>query len=216
MRDLAIYGQLREVLQHFARRLELISYRRLPLTEMKLHKRIHYRAQRQLQLIAMLDAFSHIANVSFQVSGKRDWVSYNLDKPLPSSISLTNNDGREILLVGTLTDNSWREHISTVLCAALIEDLGDFAFAVLRFWADIVLKDQGPSPHKVRRAYVEFVVQLGTMVRTWCNHLVDLDFPMPSVQETFRSKLKKWQPEGEQHQRPIGALAQEILEQLPF
>ncbi len=213
--DLAIYGQLREVLQHFARRLELISYRRLPLTEMKLHKRIHYRAQRQLQLIAMLDAFSHIANVSFQVSGKRDWVSYNLDKPLPSSISLTNNDGREILLVGILTGSSWREHISTLLCTALIEKLGDFAFAVLRFWADIVLKDQGPAPHRVRRAYVEFVVELGTKVRTWCNHLVALGFPRPSTPETFRNKLEKWQREGEQHQRPIGTLAQEILEQLP-
>ncbi len=214
--DLAIYGYLQEVLHHLAKCLEPLSYRRLQLTEMKLYQRAHHRIQRQIKLIALLDAFSRIASYSFENSKDSQWVSYDLDQPLPSFISLTNNDDREILLAGILTASSWRSHISTLLCAALIEKLGDFAFALLWLWADIVLKDQGPSPDRVRKAYVEFVVELGIMVHTWSDHLVALGFPIPPAISTFKRKLEKWQREGQPRHQPIGILAQEILEQVPF
>ncbi|HJT56270.1 MAG TPA: hypothetical protein VJ761_07245, partial [Ktedonobacteraceae bacterium] len=212
--DIAVEGHLHEVLDHLARRLELTSHRRLPLTDMKSHQRMHHRMQRQLQLLAALDAFSRIANRSFQNVKNRDWVNYTLDVSPPSSANLANSDGREILFVGLLAE-TWRVQITTLLCAALIEKLDDFAFVLLRLWADVVLKDQGPTPDKVRSAYVGFVVGLDQMIRTWCKHLVDLGFTALSTPDRFRRKLEKWQKEGEQRHQPIGALAQEILEQIP-
>ena len=218
--DLAVSGHVREVLQHLAQRMDRLSRHRLQLTEMKLDERERHRRQRQLNLIVAFDTFFRMAALSLTNANAKNahWVTYNLTQTLPSPPSFANKDGREMLLAGILIQDksTWRADISTLLCAAIIEQWGDFAFFLLRQWADIVLKDQSAYPNQVRKSYVQFMAEVGTMVNTWCHHLQALGFRPPPVTKTFQRKLGQWLAEGQRRNLPIGALAQEVIDLLYF
>jgi hypothetical protein len=219
-RDLAASGQISQVLQHLAQRVELLSHQRLELTGMKRDERELRRLQRQLSLLVAFNAFFHIV-VESLVNLKNDhWVKYDLTQALPSPLSFENEDGREVLLAGVLIQGAspWRSEVRTLLCATLVERLGfgDFAYLLMRDWSNIVLKDQSAHPDQVRKSYVQFLIEVGTKLEAWCRHLKDLGFRPPPATDMFKRKLGQWQAEGQRRNLPIGALAQEIMELLPF
>jgi hypothetical protein len=216
--DLAEYGHLRAILRQFAERVEAISHHRQQLTGMTFEAREHRRLQRELDLRIACGVFLGLAEVSFSQLPKVSWVRYDLMQPLPDFPSFVNKDGREVLLAGILlsTEQDWRSQISVLLCAMMVERLNEFAFSILRKWADLVLKDQSATPDLVRQHFVNFIVSLGESVREWCKHLLDLGFHPPQTVTMFKRHLEKWQREGQRRNLPIGTLAQEILDQLPF
>lgn len=215
--DLAVW-HLREVLQHLAEQVDHLCHHRLQLTEMKLEEREHHRLQRQLKVVAAFDTFFRLAALSLAQTAHRDWVTYDLTQALPTAPFFTDKYEKEVLLAGILVqdESAWRSSMSTILCATMIERLGDMAFVLLRYWADLVLKDQSAYPDRVRQSYVQFMIEVATLAQAWRRHLDDLDFRSAPVADIFRRKLGQWLAEGQRRNLPIGALAQEILEQLPF
>jgi hypothetical protein len=132
-------------------------------------------------------------------------------------LTLANGDGREVLLVGIL-NGEWSARISVLLCAAIIENIGDYrkvAFILLQKWAELILKDQSPHPDQIRERYVHFLVEIGKMTSHWSTYWADLGLPTSPVLPHYRRGLEQWEKRAHKRDQPVvRALVQEVLEQL--
>ncbi len=217
--ELALAGYTQEILQHLAQHIENTSHYRIAFTQMKYDERESRRLQRALTLISTFDIFFRLAQHSLNTINYRPWVNYDLTRPLPSLLNLSNTDGRETLLAGLL-NGPWNASLRTLICSAILENIGDYrqvAFNLLHKWAELVLKDQSSHPDQVRLRYVQFLVEIGKMIQSWSTYWIALGLPAPSAFTHYRRHFQQWERQVKKRDQPlISALIQEVLEQLPL
>jgi hypothetical protein len=218
---LADMGHLRSVLEYLAGQAKQLIHDRERLNLAGLHgnertKQLHAQWLRQLRADIILDAFYYLAMQSLHHQKKTSWVKYDLTLPLPESPSLGNYAGREILLAGLLapTETAWQSHICTLLCLLLLSNAKEAAFILLRQWAELVLKDQGPAPDRVRLCYLQFMLKVASIASDWGQHLRGRYFKVPDIYLVFQQKLGQWQKEGQRRNLPLSLFAQDVLNAL--
>ncbi len=210
-------GRVRDVIEHLATSAEQLSHsRNRPLNSKKRHE---YRRKRAVYLEVTLEAFFLIAAASSTDVQKIQDVQYSLSEPLPTQPSLPDDAGRDVLLAFLLSRSEVRcqEYITTLLCAAIVEQKSRDAFGLLRYWAEIVLQireSHVTDAEEMYSIFLQFIVHLGRTVEKWCFDLEQQKLLPPPAYETFKKRLKQWRTEGAFYSHPIGSLAQKVLEQL--
>lgn len=210
--------RVRSVLEHLAANAEVLSHRR-PLTH-KMEELRKYRQYREIYLNATLEAFFLVWASSYLGKRAKPPASYSLIEPLPPQPTIPDPDGRDVLLAALLSQEevAVREHITTLLCTAIIEKRSRLAFGLLRLWADIVFEMfrareiEGDAVKKFV-SFWRFIVNLGKTVDRWCLDLEKQGFRSPQAIDAFKCRLEQWCKEGRIRSHPIGSLAQEVLKQ---
>ena len=210
--------RVRSVLEHLAVNAERLSHQR-PMTH-KMEELRKYRQYREIHLNVALDGFFLVWATSYLGRREKPAPSYSLAKSLPPQPTIPDPDGRDVLLAGLLSQEevALREHITTVLCAGIIEKKSRLAFGVLRLWADIVFemfrtREIDRDAVKKLVSFWRFIVNVGKAVDRWCLDLEKQGFRSPQAMDAFKSRLEQWCKEGRIRSHPIGSLAQEVLKQ---
>jgi len=219
--NLARSRRVRNILQYLDDSAECLSHQRL--MPGKMEERLKYRLYRQIYLNAIFDTFFTIAVESYLGRREKPPASYSLTEPLPPQPAIPDPEGRDVLLAGLLSQNEneakLKEHMTALLCTAIIEKKSRLAFSLLRFWADIVF-DMLRTPEIDRDAVKKFVafywfiVNLGKTVDSWCLDLEKQGFCSPQAVDAYKCRLEQWYEEGRTHSHPIGSLAEEVLKKL--
>lgn len=218
---LADMGYLRLVLEYLAQQATRLVYERSrsDLSSMKQKERERYHREqwlRQVRTDIILDAFYNIAIESLRRQKKTSWLNYPLDKPLPEYPSLRSSEGRETLLAGLLipSEDAWQSHICSLLCALLATNAREAACDLLRQWAELILKDQGPSPDQTRLRYLQFLLKVVSTGIDWTQRLQSRNIKAPDVLPIFQRELGRWQKEGQRRNLPLALFAQDALDAL--
>lgn len=219
-KDLAINGaRMREVLHHLAVYVRTACYERVQMGWGTRQEREQRTLQRTRRLEATFDILAMIADASFEYVEQKKSVAYQTTTVLPARPFLE-REGRDMLLEGIVVaeEKAWRTSLSTLLCAASIEGHGKLATHLLQRWGRLVMRDQSQHPDDVRRAYVRFLRDLGIQVDTWCRQLQSMDVTVSAAAEFFKARLRTWHMPWRRQADfvPLGLLAQEVLEELPF
>ena len=205
---LAWSGNIRLVLDALTLHVEHWSHQHhLPAKEYQ-----QYRQQREMVLNVTFDAFFLIAASSLAAKRDDPSIIYETSASLPAHPIVPDRDGKDILLVGLLSDAelAWHLDLSTLLCAAMIEKKHKAAFDLLRQWAEIVLGQQGDETEALYATFVNFMVSLDQRLHKWCRDLESRGMTRRSV-ETYRNELIKWKNKEQSNQYPIAVLGQDIL-----
>ena len=210
--------RVRSVLEHLAANAEVLSHQR-PLAH-KMEELRKYRQYREVHLNATLEAFFLVWAASYLGRRERPPASYSLTESLPPQPAIPDPDGRDVLLAGLLSQEEvvLREHITTLLCTAIIEKKSRLAFGILRLWAEIVFemfrtREIESDAVKKLVSFWRFIVNLGKTVDAWCLDLEKQGFRSPQAIDAFKCRLEQWCKEGRIRSHPIGSLAQEVLKQ---
>ena len=210
-------GHIRYIIEHLASSAEQLSHsRNLPLRSKKRHE---YRRQREVYLKVTLEAFFLVAAASSTDVQKVQDVQYSLSEELPAQPGIPDPLGRDVLLAFLLSKNEvrYREYITTLLCAAIVERKSREAFGLLRYWAEIVLRIREihvSDAEEMYETFLKFIVNLGRTVEMWCHDLEQQKLLSPPAFDTFKKRLTQWSTEGSFYAHPIGLLAWQVLEQL--
>lgn len=216
--NLALSGRIREILQHLAAYVRDVCYDREHLNKRDRSERFRQELQRDLRVGAAFDFLYWMAEASFANPKDMLSASYQIKGSLPAKPLFERKEGRDQLLEGILCEDEkeWRTSISTLLCAALVENRTKLVFLLLRRWAECVMRDQSKQPDDVRKSYVRFMRGLAIQVDAWCDHLQKMDFHVPPAIATFIRKLDAWKQDSGGSHYVLGLLAQEVLDELPF
>lgn len=209
---LAWSGYIREVLNHLASYAEkLIFQRQRPERE---SEREAYRRRCRLNLEAIFDIFFPITLSS--LIGTRDDipVSYSLTEPLPEQPEVPDEQGRDVLLAGILSEAEpyWYNCIATLLCAATFAGKAREASFFMRQWAEVVLKDSSSDKEQLETVYLNFVVHVGSMVQKWQSDLTTMRLGSPLASGAFTHNLRLWQHKN--RQQPTDTFIQKVLTDL--
>jgi hypothetical protein len=209
---LAWSGYIREVLSHLASYAEkLIFQRQRPERE---SEREAYRRRCKLNLEAIFDIFFPIALSS--LIGARDdiSVSYSLTEPLPEQPEVPDEQGRDTLLAGILTESEpyWYNCIATLLCAAIFAGKVSVVSFFMRQWAEVVLKDCSSDKEQLETAYLNFVKHVGNMIYKWQSDLKTMRLGPPLAFGAFTHNLRLWQRKN--LQQPTDTFIQKVLTDL--
>jgi len=215
-------GHIRKVLEHLAEIAEALSHQRSLFNTMK--ERQRYRQQREVRLNAVFETFFFVAAASCAERYDDGFGFYTVTDPLPLEPAVPDTHKRDVLLAGLLVEEEirWRAHITTLLCAAIIEKRSVSAFDLLHSWASIVLEMRErkiSSSELIYRQFRQFMVDLGKAIDTWCRDIEHRDGEQrlrrsPKAIAAYKYRLEQWQKPRRSHERPLlSTLAQEILKQ---
>jgi hypothetical protein len=208
-------GHVRFVLERLAANAEKLSHQRnFPLTVIE---RQQYRRHREVFLNGTFEAFFLIAAVSMTSIGDKRITSYSLTESFPANPAIPDPCGRDVLLTGVLSANDVRKNVTILLCAAILEQKSGLAFGLMRYWTEVILgitETQSNESSEIYLSFQQFVVNLGESVNKWCLDLREQGFRSPEAFDGFKNRLQRWRIGSTSQSNPIGAFAQEVLEQL--
>ncbi len=214
--SLSLAGQIRPILSHLAGITEELVYSwELPR---KLQDRDVLRWQRELRLDTALDAFFLIATtVRSQRRHENQWDSTSSKylQPLEASVPLPDTDGRDILLVGLLTEDTLAKPLMTLLCAAMFAKRSKHVSELLTRWASIVFAIEGIQQLPDSIAYTRFVtflLNLGHLIRTWSYEIQRHGYRQPVAYEAYRQQLQGWIDNKRNSNSSLTSLGIEILD----
>lgn len=201
---LARIGSLRQVLGRLGAISQRFAQNRNLAREKKNFKAIDY--QRWVGLHVAFVAFLVIADESSAAVKKNVRATYSLTAPLPENPKLPDDQGRDVLLAGLLTkaEAAWRQSITRLLCAELLEKEHKLALDQMRKWADLVLQIPGSQGELAEKAYEEFLVDVGWTLKLWSDKLFKAGFTMPRAVQIYKSGLERWQAEGDNRESSNG------------
>lgn len=207
---LSFAGHSRLVLHNLAAHAELLVHQYQQPTRASQY--IQYKKQREAVLDLTFDAFFLIAASSLSASSPNPSRSYG--ETLPEELSLPDRNGRDLLLTALLAaqEVAWRNDLTTLLCAAIIEGKSRPAFDVLQQWANIVLSQPQDRLRELYAPFVTFMITLGKTLRLWCSDLASKGIDRSSALQAYQHRLTTWQQTGSQPQNGIRALAKYVLQ----
>ena len=185
-------GQVRQVLKHLADYAELLVYQRQRPD--RIDERSAYYERRKLNLAAIFDIFFFVASFSLIRAQITPPVHYSLTDPLPEQPDLSDEHERDILLAGILSEEEfgWRGQLATLFCAAIFAMRTKEAFFFMQIWANIVLQAADDENEPLRQRYLQFIVDVGNMVKKWDNDLTAMRLGTPVAYHAFMHELKLW------------------------
>ena len=210
---LARYGAVRKVLAHLASNVERLSRER---RDRAMRNPWEYLSQRSITLSAMLNAFTFLAILSFREEQEITRGMYSRTQPVPEYPRILDNEqGQDVLLAGILAkeETMWRQHITTILCALIVEGNIDLAFYLMRGWADDVLRERGPESLALRDAYIQFMVDVVHQADEWGNHLRRAGYRQRYILKPCKEVLEQWRKESSRASspQPLGAFTKDVI-----
>ncbi len=212
---LARFGYAREVVSHMATLVTKYSYqRRSPLGK----ERREYLAQCRLILEATFHAFFLIAAAA--QSGIKSKVpgNYKRSAKLPEPPIISSQRNQNMLLAGILSseETAWRQHIMTILCAAILEKNAEPAFYLMHVWAELTLNELGVECGPLRETYLSFLVEAEAKGNQWCTEMARAgEYQYANVsRELYKETLERWQEEGRRNATFLGAFAKDVARRL--
>lgn len=212
---LARFGYAREVLAHIASLVTKYCYQRRSPVGPERHE---YLAQCRLMLDALFHVFFLIAAASLSGASSNKSGNYKRASTLPEHPAIPGKQQEDVLLAGILSSEEakWRQHITTILCAAIIEANAEPAFYLMRLWAELTLNELGMERNNLREAYLNFLVEAEAKSNQWCSELAkaeEISYADLSCQ-LWQETLEQWQREGRQTGTFLGAFARDVIRRL--
>jgi hypothetical protein len=209
---ISLAGHIRTVLGNLAACVERLSH--ACQRPAKVSQYLQYKQQREQILDTTFETFFVIAASSLSAFSPTPTKSYSSSEALPTEPPMPDRNGRDILLTGLLTvsENQWRNNLTSLLCAAIIEGKSKPAFDLLLQWASIVLSQAQGKEETLYTNFITFMVNLGKTLHLWCNDLAQQGFNRSLALQAYENKLIAWRQEGYQQQNGIGTLAQYVLQ----
>jgi hypothetical protein len=208
--DIVKSGHIRQVLDFLADRAEHHSHRQGSLRGVRRENH----QQRSAALYIIFTAFFLVASCSLSAADDMVPASYSSTAQLPEHPSCPDDEGRDILLAGLLTQAelpAWRDRLATLLCALIVEKNYQPALYLMRRWGEIVLKKSGDD-HVLIESYAQFLIEVGERIRAWSAvRGAEQIFAF----RTYTYRLSLWKKDLRLPQPGFEQLAQKVLDRLP-
>ncbi|GCE25496.1 hypothetical protein KDA_09800 [Dictyobacter alpinus] len=210
---ISLAGHIRSVLDALATQAEQLTHHHQPST--KISSYLQEKRQREVVLNIIFDAFFLIAASSLSTSNPTINIPYNIHQSLPEQPTLPDRNKQDTLLSGILAinENQWRQNLSILLCAAIIEGKSKPAIDLLHQWASIILSQSNDQSEELYTHFVEFMVNLGKMLQCWQHDQPDKSGHYALALQAYENRLTSWLQEGGGQSKSIGMLARHILQQ---
>jgi len=215
---LARFGHARAMLKYMA---EICEHYCRDRHSPQGRERTEYLGQCRLMLGTIFQAFFLLSSISLsgqQGSKKNQEARYKRSDALPEHPSVP-AEQQDILLAGILSDNEeeWRNHIMTILCAAMLENRArsaETAFYLLRIWAEAVLAEPVSVRATLREQYRQFMVELWKRGCVWRRQQLqahEIEY-IDDFSIRYKNTLEQWRVESfyAPQPLPLGAFARDV------
>jgi hypothetical protein len=166
------------------------------------------RRQREARLGMLFFLYVFFAAYSASAVNQGKHTRYVTEAKLAPKPAFPSDQGQDALLAGVLSsgEREWRQHVATLLCAALASGHHEMAVEVLKYWAVIALHEPGPE---ARAAMVRFAVVIGGQLRRWDSELHQEG--MRSALALYQTQLRRWTLGAGPDQRALKGLAEDMM-----